>query len=104
MTNLRKFQVASEDEIKNAETTDVYFTRTKEILEKEGLSDLHVTAEITTGSLPKNWEWGILAGVEEAAYLLEGVPVDVHSFPEGTLFHSSDMEGVREPVMVLEGR
>jgi nicotinate phosphoribosyltransferase len=95
MTNLRKFQVASEDEIKNAETTDVYFTRTKEILEKEGLSDLRVTAEITTGSLPKNWEWGILAGVEEAAHLLEGVPIDVRSFPEGTLFHSSDVEGVR---------
>jgi len=104
MANLRKFQVASDDEIKNAETTDVYFTRTKEILEKEGLSNLHVTAEITTGSLPKNWEWGILAGVEEAAYLLEGVPIEVHSFPEGTLFHSSDVEGVREPVMVLEGR
>jgi len=101
---LRKFQVASEDEIKNAETTDVYFTRTKEILEKEGLSDLRVTAEITTGSLPRNWEWGILAGVEEAAHLLEDVPIDVHSFPEGTLFHSSDAEGVREPVMVLEGR
>jgi nicotinate phosphoribosyltransferase len=104
MTNLRKFQVATEDEIKNAETTDVYFTRTKEILEKEGLSDLRVTAEITTGSLPGNWEWGILAGVEEAAHLLEGVPIDIHSFPEGTLFHSSDVEGVREPVMVLEGR
>src|SRR2546422_10902069 len=104
MTNLRKFQVASNDEIKNAETTDVYFTRTKEILEKEGLSDLHVTAEITTGSLPKNWEWGILAGVEEAAHLLEGVPIDVLSFPEGSLFPSSDVEGVREPVMVLEGR
>src|SRR5438132_2018537 len=101
---MRRFQVASDDEIKNAETTDVYFTRTKEILEKEGLSDLHVTAEITTGSLPKNWEWGILAGVEEAVHLLEGVPVDVHSFPEGTLFHSSDLEGVREPVTVLEGR
>jgi nicotinate phosphoribosyltransferase len=104
MTNLRRFQVATEDEIKNAETTDVYFTRTKEILEKEGLSDLHVTAEITTGSFPKNWEWGILAGVEEAAHLLEGVPIDVQSFPEGTMFHSSDAEGVREPVMVLEGR
>jgi len=101
---LRKFQVASEDEIKKAETTDVYFTRTKEILEKEGLSDLHVTAEITTGSLPRNWEWGILSGVEEAACLLEGVPIDVHSFPEGTLFHPSDVDGVREPVVVLEGR
>ena len=96
--------MASEEEIKNAETTDVYFIRTKEILEKEGLSDLHVTAEITTGSLPKNWEWGILAGVEEAVRLLEGVPIDVHSLPEGTLFHSSDVEGVREPVMALEGR
>ncbi len=47
----KRFQVASDDEIKNGETTDVYFTRTKEILEKEGLSDLRVTAEITTGSL-----------------------------------------------------
>ncbi len=101
---MRRFQVATDDEIKNAETTDVYFTRTKEILEKEGLSDLRATAEITTGSLPKNWEWGILAGVEEATHLLEGVPIDVHSFPEGTLFHSSDVGGVREPVMVLEGR
>jgi len=101
---LRRFQVASDEEIKNGETTDVYFTRTKEILEKEGLSDLRVTAEVTTGSLPRSWEWGILAGVEEAAHLIEGVPLDVHSFPEGTLFHSSDLEGVREPVMVLEGR
>ena len=101
---MRKFQVASDDEIKNAETTDVYFTRTKEILEKEGLSNLRVTAEITTGSLPKNWEWGILAGVEEAAHLLEGLPIEVLSFPEGTLFHSNDVDGVREPVMVLEGR
>src|SRR5690242_7975765 len=99
MANLRKFQVATDDEIKNAETTDVYFRRTKEILEKEGLSELRVTAEITTGSLPKNWEWGIIAGVEEAARLLADVPIDVHSFPEGTLFHSSDVDGVREPVM-----
>src|SRR3989442_1940143 len=102
--DMRRFQVASDDEIKNGETTDVYFTRTKEILEKEGLSDLRVAAEISTGSLPRNWEWGILAGVEEAAHLLEGVPIDVLSFPEGTVFHSSDLEGVREPVMVLEGR
>src|SRR2546427_12955739 len=99
MTNLRKFQVASDDEIKNAETTDVYFTRTKEILEKEGLSDLHVTAEITTGSFPRNWEWGILAGVEEPARLLEGVPIDVYFFPAGTLFHSRDVQGGRDPVV-----
>ncbi len=101
---MRKFLVATEEEIKEAGTTDVYFTRTKEILEKEGRADLRVTAEVTTGSLPKNWGWGILGGVEEAAHLLEDIPVDVRSFPEGTLFHPSDSSGIREPVMVLEGR
>ncbi len=101
---MRRFHVATEEEIKNGVTTDVYFSRTREILEKEGLADLHVTAEITTSSLPKNWEWGILAGVEEALHLLEDINVDVKSFPEGTLFHASDASGVREPVMVLEGR
>ena len=100
----RKFHTATEEEIKKAETSDVYFERTKEILEKEGLSDIHVTAEITTGSLPKNWEYGILAGVEEAAHLLEGLNIRVRSFPEGTLFRPVDSSGVREPVMVIEGR
>lgn len=96
--------MATEEEIKDAATTDVYFTRTKEILEKEGRGDLRVTAEITTGSLPRNWNWGILAGVEEAVHLLQGIPVNLASFPEGTLFHPSDASGIREPVMVLEGR
>ncbi len=102
--SLRKFLVATEEEIKEASTTDVYFTRTKEILEKSGKGDLRVTAEVTTGSLPKNWGWGILAGVEEAAHLLQDIPVDVRSFPEGTLFHPTDSSGLREPVMVIEGR
>ena len=93
-----------DDEIKSGETTDIYFVRTKEILEKEGLSDLRVTAEITTGSLPQNWDWAVLTGIEEAAHLLEGIPIDVHSFPEGTLFHPYDHSGIREPVLVMEGR
>src|SRR2546426_5170563 len=76
---MRRFQIATEEEIKGAATTDVYFIRTKEILEKEGLSDFRVTAEITTGSLPNNWPWGIFAGVEEAAHLLEGIPIHVSS-------------------------
>ena len=100
----RKFHTATEEEIQKAETSDVYFERTKEILEKEGLSNIHVTAEITTGSLPKNWEYGILAGVEEASHLLEGLNIRVRSFPEGTLFRPVDSSGVREPVMVIEGR
>ncbi len=101
---MTRFHIATGSEIKDAATTDIYFERTKEILEKEGLADLKVTAEVTTGALPRNWEWGILAGVEEAAHLFEKIPVDVTCFPEGTLFHSSDSTGTREPVMVLEGR
>jgi nicotinate phosphoribosyltransferase len=102
--NARRFHTATVEEIKNAQTSDVYFERTKEILEKEGLSDIRVTAEVTTGSLPKNWEWGILAGIEEATNLLEGLDIRVRSFPEGTLFRPVDSSGVREPVMILEGR
>jgi nicotinate phosphoribosyltransferase len=101
---VRMFQVATEEEIKNADTTDIYFIRTKEILEKEGLSELRVTAEITTGGLPNQWDWGIFGGLEEAAHLLEGIPISVSSFLEGTLFHPSDQKGLRVPVMVLEGR
>lgn len=99
-----RFHIATEQEIKSGETTDVYFNRTKEILEKEGRADFHVVAEITTGSLPRNWDWGILAGVEEAAHLLDGIDLTVRSFPEGTLFHANDHSGVREPVMVIEGK
>jgi nicotinate phosphoribosyltransferase len=104
VSDSRKFHIATESEIKHAGTTDIYFERTKEILEKESLANVRVVAEITTGSLPKNWQWGLLAGVEEAAHLLENIPVNVTSFPEGTLFHANDTQGNREPVMVLEGR
>ncbi len=101
---MRRFQIATEEEIKKGATTDIYFVRTKEILEKEGLSDLRVVAEVTTGGLPRDWGWAILAGIEESAHLLEGIPIQVSSYPEGTLFHPHDHLGIREPVMVLEGR
>src|SRR2546430_3443654 len=100
----RKFHTATEEEIQKAETSDVYFERTKDIRETEVLPNRPGPAEITTGSLPKNWEYGILAGVEEAAHVLEGLNIRVRSFPEGTLFRRVDSSGVREPVMVIEGR
>ena len=101
---MRKFHIATEEEIRRAGTTDIYFVRTKEILEKENKSDVRVTAEITTGSLPDDWDWAILAGIEESAHLLDGIPINVSTFPEGAMFHSKDHVGTREPVMVLEGR
>ncbi|PYM33294.1 MAG: nicotinate phosphoribosyltransferase [Candidatus Rokuibacteriota bacterium] len=48
-------------------------------------------------SLPEDWRWGVLAGVEEAASLLEGLRVDVLAMDEGTLFEPY------QPVLRIEG-
>ena len=101
---MRRFQIATEEEIKKGETTDVYFVRTNEILQKEGLTEQRVVAEVTTGSLPRDWDWAVLAGVEEAVHLMEGISVDVESLPEGSIFRPKDHRGTRLPVMTLDGR
>ena len=101
---MRRFQIATEEEIKKGETTDVYFVRTNEILQKEGLTEQRVVAEVTTGSLPRDWDWAVFAGVEEAVHLMEGISVDVESLPEGSIFRPKDHRGTRLPVMTLEGR
>ena len=101
---MRRFQIATEEEIKKGETTDVYFVRTNEILQKEGLTEQRVVAEVTTGSLPRDWDWAVLAGVEEAVHLMEGISVEVESLPEGSIFRPKDHRGTRLPVMTLEGR
>jgi len=100
---MRKFHIASDEEIKRGETTDIYFVRTKQVLTAKGLDKVHVVAEITPGELPDRGPWGILCGIEEEAHLFEGVPVDVYAMPEGSIFHYRDYRGVREPVMRLEG-
>lgn len=97
------FHVASDKEIKQGETTDIYFVRTKQILEAEGVEETSVVADVTPGELPENWNWSVLCGVEELAYLFEGVAVDVFSMPEGTVFYSSDHQGIDEPVLRIEG-
>lgn len=93
---MRDFYIAHEEDIKAGRTTDVYFIRTKKILEKK---DIHkkVFADVTTTGLPKGWKWGVLVGIEEVAKLLEGLPVNVYAMPEGTIFHPY------EPVLQIEG-
>jgi len=100
---MRRFHLASDEEIKKGDTTDVYFIRTQEILKAKGLSNLHVVMEVTTSELPRGWRWGIFCGVEEVAHLFEGIPVDVFSFPEGSLFYPRDYRGLRVPAMIVEG-
>ena len=97
------FHVASDEEIKSGRTTDVYFKRTMRVLEAKGMTGVRVAAEVTTSSIPGGSGWGVLAGVEEAARLFEGAPVDVYSMPEGSVFRPGDHRGMRAPVMVVEG-
>ena len=92
-----RFHTAKDEEIKAGQVTDVYFVRTLEILRRRGITKRAV-AEVILKSFPPGWTWGVLAGIEEAATLLAGLPVTVHAFPEGTIF------GTVQPVLSIEGR
>ena len=93
----RAFHVASEPEIKTGQVSDVYFARTVQILNARGIRK-RVKAEVRLKSFPQaDWLFGVLAGIEEVASLLEGLPVNVWAMDEGTLF------GAHEPVLVIEG-
>ncbi|MEM2136382.1 MAG: nicotinate phosphoribosyltransferase [Candidatus Methanomethylicia archaeon] len=100
---MKKFHIASEEEIKGGKVVDIYFERTMEILKKIGKERVKVVAEVTTGRLPKNWDWGILCGIEEELHLLEGYPINLYAMPEGSIFYSTTYNGIREPVMIIEG-
>jgi len=89
-----RFYVADEGDILAGRTTDVYFLRTRRVLVEKGI-EKKVFAEVSTTSLPGSW--GVLAGVEEVAKLLEGLPVNVYAMREGTVFHPY------EPVLQIEG-
>ncbi|WP_297467235.1 nicotinate phosphoribosyltransferase [Thermococcus sp.] len=93
---MRDFYIAHEEDIKAGRTTDVYFIRTRKILTEKGIHR-KVFADVTTTSLPHGWKWGVLAGIEEVAKLLEGLPVNVYAMPEGTIFHPY------EPALQIEG-
>src|SRR5437773_1492214 len=99
----RDFYVATPEEIRDGRTTDVYFLRTLDILKKAGKDRTRVVAEVTAGTLPNGWPWGILCGVEEAVHLLTGRPVSLWSLPEGSLFPPRTPRGIPVPVMMLEG-
>jgi len=99
----RKFWIASEEEIKNGKTTDVYFTHTKEVLRKNDL-DAEVVMEVYAHDLPYPQTWGVLTGVYEVEKLLEGLPVDVWSFDEGGVFVADSSTAIYEPLMVILGK
>jgi nicotinate phosphoribosyltransferase len=99
----RLFWLASEKEIRNAETTDAYFLHSKKVLQRNNI-DSRVVMEVYARDVPYEDNWGVLNGVYEAAKLLEGLPVDVWAFDEGSIFVADRNSAIYEPLMIIEGR
>lgn len=92
-----RMYVLSVDDIVAGRATDIYFVRTKYILERSGLCNKVVRYELHTYGLPKGYEWAVFAGLEEVLALLKGRRIRVYSLPEGTLYRPL------YPLMVIEG-
>jgi len=99
----RLFWLASEKEIRNAETTDAYFLHSKKVLQKNNI-DSRVIIEVYARDVPYADNWGILSGVYEAAKLLQGLPIDVWALDEGSVFVADRNSALYEPLMIIEGR
>jgi nicotinate phosphoribosyltransferase len=99
------FNVADDADILSGKITDVYFDRTVQVLRAKGVRK-RVRAEFIAKKLPRDWDWAILAGLDEALALLDTLPVQVRGLREGTLFHPWDtvleVEGFYEDFAVHE--
>ncbi len=103
MRESRKFIIPTEEEIVKGLTSDIYFFRTKKILEMEKLGDVEVCLELTASAFPSGYTWAVLGGLRDVLNLLEGLPVDVYAMPEGTIYYKYDYYGVKEPIMYICG-
>jgi nicotinate phosphoribosyltransferase len=92
----RRFNTASEEEIRNAEVADVYFHRTMEVLRGRGLENTPVQMEVAYKTSDED-AWFVVAGLDEVATLLEDVEVEARAVPEGTICRPN------EPVLTLSG-
>jgi nicotinate phosphoribosyltransferase len=92
----RMFHTADPKEIKEGKLTDIYFVRTMQVLKAKKI-DKWVKAEFIAKRFPEDYGWGVLAGIEETAYLLKDLKVSVRTMKEGTIFRAF------EPVMEIEG-
>lgn len=86
----------NEKDILNNKLTDVYFQRTRDILNKLNKNPF-VKMEIACGNLPQDYQWGVLCGLEEFLLTLKGKNVDVEGLKEGSLFFED------EPIITVKG-
>ncbi|MCK8817203.1 nicotinate phosphoribosyltransferase [Natroniella sulfidigena] len=82
---------ATHQEIESGATTDIYFIKTREILDKLEQTDTQVVAEVFANRS------GVVAGIDEALNLLQEKDVKVWALEEGTSIDK------KEVVMKIEG-
>ncbi|AHY46527.1 Nicotinic acid phosphoribosyltransferase [Rubrobacter radiotolerans] len=93
----KRFNSASDAEIRAAEVADSYFHRTMEVLRSRGLEDTPVHAEVAYKTSDPD-AWFVVCGLDEVATLAEGLEgVSVEAVPEGTICRPN------EPVLTLSG-
>lgn len=88
------FDMLGPEPILDGSATDAYFLRTEDALESSDRNP-HVSLEVTASQFPTG-QWELFAGINDAATLLEGRPLDVDALEEGRLFDGG-------PVMRIEG-
>jgi len=96
---------ATEEEIIEGKTTDIYFIRTKECLAGDNLEKTNVWTEVTTGGIPRNGKNLVFLGLQDVLNLLSeaNLSVNVYSIKEGTVLPNTDINGVKIPFLVIEG-
>lgn len=87
-----RFYSATDQEIKQGLTSDIYFVRTRDLLGSLDLAETEVTAEVFSS------KDGVLAGMDEAIHLLYNRNLEIWSLPEGSEISA------REVVMRIKGR
>ncbi len=76
---------ADAQEIREGWTTDIYFIKTRQILQSLNLKETSVVAEIFAR------QDGIVAGADEVKNLLRDLGVEVWSLPEGSSFKAKEV-------------
>ncbi len=90
------FYTLTEEEIRQGKVTDIYFVRTRQVLDAKKIKR-RVAAEVFLKGFPRNWEWGVFCGLEEVLDLLSIHDVTIRALPEGSIFYPG------EPVLEIEG-
>jgi len=87
-----RFFSATDLEIEKGLTSDIYFVRTRDLLDSLELGETIVTAEIFSS------KEGLLAGIDEALHLLRNRDLEIWALPEGSKISA------KEVVMRVKGR